>query len=233
MFILLICAVTFFISTCSAYNSLSTIASAEGKNNVTVVIDSGHGGEDGGAVASDGTVEKDLNLSIAMKLKKLLVQNGINVITTRESDKAIYDEGCNSLKEKKISDMNRLSIFNDSPNNVIISIHQNKFEQSKYSGTQIFYSTNNGDSSVLAECIRKSVTVKLQTDNTRECKPAGKNIYLLYNALNPAVIVECGFISNENELSLLKDDTYQSKMALLIYSGFMQYCSNNKQQDVR
>lgn len=224
--LLIVCALMFLISTFSAYSSLTTFAS-QNENNVTIVIDPGHGGEDGGAVAEDGTLEKNLNLSIAMKLKTVFIQNGFNVITTRETDEAIYDDGIESLRDKKTSDMkNRLAIFNDNPNNVIISIHQNKFEQSKYYGTQIFYSGNNSQSLVLAENIKQSVVSLLQADNTREIKEADKSIYLLYNSENPAVIVECGFISNQNELNLLKNDEYQGEMALTIFNGFMDYYSN-------
>ncbi|MCQ4021675.1 MULTISPECIES: N-acetylmuramoyl-L-alanine amidase [unclassified Ruminococcus] len=231
VFLLLVCAVAFFISTFSAFNTLSEMADTQADGIVTVVIDSGHGGEDGGAVAPDGTLEKDINLSIALKLKKLFEKNGIKVVTTRDEDISICDEGLDTLKQRKKSDMkNRLEIFNSSPDNVIISIHQNKFTQSKYSGTQIFYSKNNLLSFDLAQCIKSAVVSELQPDNTRECKSADKNIYLLYNATNPAVIVECGFLSNSNELELLKNDEYQSKLAKAIFDGFMKYYNqqNNK-----
>lgn len=228
LFILLVCAVSFIISTCSAYSSLSTIAQAN-ENKVTVVLDAGHGGEDGGAVASDETVEKDINLSIALKLKSIFIQNGIDVVMTRNGDVSICDDGIETLKGRKTSDMkNRLKIFNSSPDNVVISIHQNKFEQSQYSGTQIFYSANNPLSNELAQSIKNSVISNIQPDNTRECKPADKNIYLLYNSQNPAVIVECGFLSNSEELALLKTDEYQSKLALAVFDGFIKYYNNQR-----
>ncbi len=223
--LLIACAILFLISSFTAYANLTAFAS-KNEENVTVIIDPGHGGEDGGAVAEDGTVEKDLNLLIAMKLKALFIQNGFNVITTRETDIAIYDDGLDSLRRKKTSDMkNRLAIFNDNPSNIIISIHQNKFEQSKYHGTQIFYSNNNSQSALLADEIKKSVISLLQPENKRETKAADKNIYLLYNCENPAVIVECGFISNPSELNLLKDDEYQGEIALSIFNGFMNHYS--------
>lgn len=226
LFLLLVCAVSFILSTCSAYSSLSTIAKAS-ENKATVVIDAGHGGEDGGAVAPDGTMEKDINLSIALKLRSIFHQNGINVVMTRNSDTSICDEGIDTLKGRKTSDMkNRLKIFNASSDNIIISIHQNKFEQSKYSGTQIFYSKNNPLSCKLAESIKSSVISNIQPENTRECKAADKNIFLLYNSENPAVIVECGFLSNGDELKMLKNDEYQSKLALAIFDGFMKYYNN-------
>lgn len=226
IFLLIICAITFFMSTCSAYSYLTTSVAAN-ERNVIMIIDPGHGGEDGGAVANDGTIEKDINLSISKKLQSIFLQNGFDVVMTREDDIAIYDDGIDTLKEKKTSDMkNRLEIYNSSPQNVIISIHQNKFEQSQYNGTQIFYSKNNADSEILANSIKESVVSNIQPENTRECKEADKNIYLLYNAENPAVIVECGFISNEEDLSKLKNDQYQSQLAIAIFNGFLQYYNN-------
>lgn len=227
VFLLIICGILFFISTFSAYNSLLVVAEAN-ENSFTVVLDAGHGGEDGGAVAVDGTAEKDINLSIAMKLKSIFEQNGINAITTRESDVSIGDNSLETLKQRKTSDMKkRLEIFNNENVGAVISIHQNKFEQSKYNGTQIFYSANNPLSLSLAENIKNSVVSSLQPDNTRECKAANKSIYLLYNAQNPTVIVECGFISNSVELEKLKSNEYQSKLALAIFDGFMKYYSEN------
>lgn len=190
----------------------------------TIVIDAGHGGEDGGAVAYDGTNEKDINLKIAQQLNLLFKNSGFKTVMTRNSDIAIYDKGCETIKEKKVSDMhNRLEIFNNDVNSIVISIHQNKFEQEKYSGTQIFYSVNNPDSEVLAESIRLSVIGMLQPDNNRENKSATKSIYLLHNCKKPSVIVECGFISNKAELAKLKTEEYQNEMAFSIYCGCLEY----------
>ncbi|MEF2919531.1 MAG: N-acetylmuramoyl-L-alanine amidase [Acutalibacteraceae bacterium] len=201
------------------------------KNNdsITIVIDAGHGGEDGGAVAGDGTLEKDINLSIATYLCQFLKNNDINIIMTRNNDIAIYDEGCSNIKEKKVSDMhNRLKIFNDNSVSMVVSIHQNKFEQSKYWGTQVFYSTNDSNSKLLAENIKKSITSMLQTENKRECKEATKSIYLLHNSQKPSVIVECGFLSNPDELAKLKTEEYQKQMAFSIFCGCMEYLVDNK-----
>ncbi|MEE1056969.1 MAG: N-acetylmuramoyl-L-alanine amidase [Acutalibacteraceae bacterium] len=196
----------------------------------TIIIDAGHGGEDGGAVADDGTNEKDINLKIAQQLNLLFKNGGFKTVMTRNSDIAIYDEGCETIKEKKMSDMhNRLEIFNNDANSIVISIHQNKFEQEKYSGTQIFYSVNNPDSEVLAESIRSSVIGMLQPDNSRENKSATESIYLLHNCKRPSVIVECGFISNQAELTKLKTEKYQNEIAFSIYCGCLEYIneSNN------
>src|SRR5574344_2316533 len=190
----------------------------------TVVIDAGHGGEDGGAVAADGTMEKDINLSISKYLKEMFASVGYNVIMTRESDCAIYDEGTDTIRAKKISDMkNRLKIFNQSDSNVVLSIHQNKFTENRYNGTQLFFSPNNRNSALLADSIKNSVVKFLQPENTRETKSANKSIYLLWNSNVPSVIVECGFLSNQSELEKLKTEEYQKEMAFAIFCGFLEY----------
>lgn len=199
-----------------------------------LVIDAGHGGEDGGAVSSDGTMEKDINLDIALRLQKLLVLSGCDVTLTRDSDKAIYEEGADSLKSKKVSDMKkRLSIFNEDPEQTVISIHQNKFPQTQYSGTQVFYSGQTQESNLLAESIKASIVGMLQPQNTRETKKADKNIYLLYNAKVPAVIVECGFLSNSEELARLKTEEYRQEMAFAIYCGYLNYYNQNQQGSIK
>lgn len=193
-----------------------------------IVIDAGHGGEDGGAVADTGLMEKDVNLSIALILEKLFLQSGFQVTMTRTDDISIYSEGASSLREKKVSDIhNRTAICNNYSNNILISIHQNKFEQSKYSGTQVFYSDNNKLSNPLAQCISTSVKGLLQPDNTRECKPSDNNVYILKNATVPAVLVECGFLSNPQESELLSTDKYRNQLAFSIFSGFLEFYYQN------
>ncbi len=195
---------------------------------ITVIIDAGHGGEDSGAVVN-GLIEKDINLPIALKLRDMLVASGYRVVMTRDSDISIYDSTASTVREKKVSDMkNREKIINSSEKNILISIHQNKFEQSKYSGAQIFYSGNNENSVLLAEEIRKSVTSLLQPYNRRELKKDSGSIYILKKAKVPAVIVECGFLSNPEEGAKLADEKYQSEMAFAIYCGFLQYSSKSE-----
>ncbi len=210
----------FFLYGCNMYITANT----QSKELPVIVIDAGHGGEDGGAVATDGTNEKDINLSIAGYLNDMFLSGGFKTKMIRTIDIAIYDEGCTTIKSKKVSDMhNRLEIFNSDPNSVVISIHQNKFEQEKYNGTQVFYSPNSNESEVLAENIRLSVVNMLQPENTRENKKATKDIYLLYNCKQPSVIVECGFLSNNNELAKLKTEEYQKQIAFSIYCGCLEY----------
>lgn len=194
-------------------------------DDITIVLDAGHGGEDGGATAGN-IVEKDINLSITNKLYEIFKSSGFNVVTTRSNDSTLNTEG-NTLRERKVSDMkNRLALYNQNENNVVISIHQNKFPQERYCGSQVFYSPNNPKSRELSESIRNNIVKLLQPENTRESKKAGNEIYLLYNAKVPAVIVECGFISNYNEAQKLKSNDYQDKIAFAVFSGFLEYYNN-------
>ena len=188
----------------------------------TIVVDAGHGGEDGGAIADDGTLEKDINLDIAKKLNDMLISSGFKTIMIRSDDVSIYEKNSRTLREKKASDMqNRLNIINSNPSNILISIHQNKFEEKQYSGAQIFYSKNNPASQELAESIKLSFSELIQPENKREIKPADKNIYLLHKAKVPAIIVECGFMSNTSELLKLTDEDYQRQVAFSIYCGIL------------
>ncbi len=228
---IVICVVlflTFNILMITAAVNINTAVSSKSVRSIpSVVIDAGHGGEDGGAVSDDGVLEKDINLEISQKTSAMLYMLGFDVTETRTDDTAL-DNGEETIRLRKVSDMkNRLKIYDSSDENVVISIHQNKFTQSKYHGTQIFYSPNNPNSKKLAENIKFSVKGLLQPDNERECKQADNGIYLLKNTHNPAVIVECGFISNKEEYKKLIDSEYQKQMAFSISAGFLNYCNTN------
>lgn len=218
------CSITLFLMF-SAYQKVAVRASADrGEYRPTIVLDAGHGGEDGGAVSKSGLQEKDVNLAITHYLKEMLTATGFDVVMTRDADISINDDNLATIKERKVSDLhNRLKIINSYEDCIFLSIHQNQFSDSKYSGAQMFYSTNNPASKELAESLKQSVVTMLQPENNREIKPAGKSIYLLWNSKRPSVIVECGFLSNEQESLLLADDTYQRKMAFSIYCGFLNY----------
>ena len=194
----------------------------------TVIVYAGHGGDDGGAIGIDGTVEKDINLDIALKLEKILKFYGFNVIMTRTQDVMTCDDGLDSLRKRKISDIhNRFELMRKNPDAIFISVHQNKFEDSSQHGTQVFYSGNDERSKELAEAIQTSVTLTLQRKNDRVVKKSGSGIYLLYHAKIPAVLVECGFISNSDEVKKLKDESYRMKLAILIADGLLKYLSNH------
>lgn len=187
-----------------------------------VLIDPGHGGFDGGAVAEDGTTEKHLNLAIAQCLRDMLYISGVSVEMTRQTDIGLEDSCADSIREKKSSDMQqRLSMYEEA--DLVISIHQNHFTIPKYSGTQVFYSPNHPDSVTLAETIRQSIIKYIQPQNTRELKQATDGIYLLYHTDTPTVLVECGFLSNPEEREKLKMPAYQQQMAFSILAGFWNY----------
>lgn len=193
----------------------------------TVIVDAGHGGDDGGAVGIDGTVEKDINLDIALKLEKILKFYGFNVIMTRTEDVMTCDNGLSTMRERKVSDIrNRFKLIEHNPDAIFVSVHQNKFSDSAQHGTQVFYSDNNEKSRILANSIQTSVVNALQSGNMRAVKKSGSSIYLLYHAKIPAVLVECGFISNADEVKLLNNDDYRMKVAILIADGILKYFMN-------
>ena len=192
------------------------------------MANSAHGGFDGGAVASDGTVEKDINLKITLASAKFLRQSGFNVILTRENDVSTDDVETEKISTRKKSDLkNRLNLMKDYKDAVFVSIHLNKFTTSAANGSQVFYSRSE-ESKRLGDCIQKSIVAKLQPENTRVNKLATSSTYLLYNATVPSVLVECGFLSNKAELEKLKDKDYQNKMAFSIYCGILEYFKGEK-----
>ncbi len=202
-------------------------ASATTEDLPTIILDAGHGGFDGGAVAADGTVEKDINLKISSTLKGLLKQSGYNVIMTRESDVSTDDVESDTIAVRKKSDLeNRLRLMKDYPDAIFVSIHLNKFTTSAANGSQVFYSAKNESSKLLGDSIQKSVVKLLQPENTRVNKQATSSTYILYNATIPAVLVECGFLSNTAELKRLKDPDYQKKMAFSIFCGINDFYKN-------
>jgi N-acetylmuramoyl-L-alanine amidase len=191
---------------------------------LTVIVDPGHGGIDGGAVGVDNIVEKDINLSIGLKLRDLLEAHGVDVIMTRETDISIHDDSAKTTKQIKTSDLrNRMKIMEENPDALFISIHQNKFQKSSSSGCQVFYGANNLESEYLAQAIQKTVCEAIQKDNSRQIKAATDELYLLDKTKNIAVMVECGFISNPDEARLLISEDYQKKLAFCIYAGLVRY----------
>ena len=191
-----------------------------------VVIDAGHGGMDGGCVSIDGVAEKGINLNIALSLKDMLTVMGYQPVCTRESDISIHDEGIEGLSKQKKSDMqNRLELFNKYDGAIAVSIHQNQFTDSKYSGAQMFYSEKSSDSERLAGIMKEQFVSLLQPENTRETKPVGDELYLLNNSSNPAVMIECGFLSNQEESLKLQDENYQKQIAFTIFTGLCGYGS--------
>lgn len=192
-------------------------------SNHVVILDAGHGLPDGGAVAEDGTYESSINLSIVEKLQKLLESSSCTVILTRSDENGIYELDSDTIRKKKISDMkNRAEIGNTSNAEIFVSIHLNKIPSTKYSGWQTFYKKDNDNSLKLANCIQDNLNYAIQKENKRVPEKV-PDIYLSKNLEIPFTIVECGFLSNSNELSLLKTDNYQEVLAWGIYTGIMDY----------
>ncbi len=191
------------------------------------MANSAHGGFDGGAVAQDGTVEKNINLNISLTLGSLLKQNGFRVIMTRQADVSTEDTESSQIASKKKSDLkNRLNLMRDNPDAVFVSIHLNKFTTSSAFGSQVFYSKNE-QARILGDRIQSAIISLIQPENTRVNKQATSSTYLLHNATIPAVLVECGFLSNKQELEKLKQPSYQNKMAFSIYCGIAEYFKEN------
>ena len=208
-----------------------TVSDAVFPKYTTVIIDAGHGGEDGGASSAAGLVEKDINLDISNILCDMLQANGINVVMTRNEDKLLYDRNIDYHgKKKKLDLAARLAIANSTSNAIFLSIHMNSFTDPQYSGMQVWYSPNHSDSYTLAEGIRIKNNSMLQPYNTRKTKCATSAINILYNAKCPAVLVECGFLSNPEEARRFEDDSYRQKIALVIFCSVMDFLNDANNQ---
>ena len=206
-------------------NKSATILSANAPlyNRKTVIIDAGHGGVDGGATSCTGVLESQINLEIALKLNDFLHLLGIDTVMIRTTDCSVYTEGT-TIAQKKVSDLKeRTRIINSTPNSIVISIHQNHFYDSKYSGAQVFYAPTDG-SQELAQNLQSSLIQSLNPDSHRQIKKA-TGIYLMQHINSPAVLLECGFLSNPNEEYLLRSKAYQQKLSSVIGCTVSNYLS--------
>lgn len=196
-------------------------------SNKTIIIDAGHGLPDSGASSFNGTTEQAINLSIALKLQKIIEQSGAKVILTRSDENGIYSTDSISIRNKKISDIkNRVQIGNNSDADIFISIHLNKFSgSSEYKGWQTFYQKKSEESSLLANKIQENLNKNIKENNDRKVLPI-TNVYIMDNVQIPTVIVECGFLSNPEETENLKKDEYQNKLVWGIYLGIQDYFYN-------
>ena len=200
------------------------------KGNKKILIDAGHGGIDGGASSKNGTIEKNINLSIAIKLKKSLQKLGYEVVMTREKDTGPYLNS-GTIRANYNKDLkNRCELKKSSNCDMFISIHLNYFSQSKYYGAQVWYSEYK-DSAILAAAIQQNLRNDLDTSNKRVQKPA-KNAYkiLRENDNMPSAIVECGFLSNDEEEQKLKSDEYQEKIALSISKSIGEFFNSKSKK---
>lgn len=193
-------------------------------SNKRIVIDAGHGIPDEGAQGFYGTTEQAINLSITLKLQKLIEQSGGTVILTRSDENGIYSTDSENIKSKKVSDIkNRAYIGNNSDADIFISIHLNKFpESSKYRGWQTFYQKDSEDSREIAKKIQDYLNKNIEYENTRVALPIS-NVYIMENIKIPSVVVECGFLSNEEETRLLGTEEYQNKIAWGVFIAIQDY----------
>ena len=179
-----------------------------------VVIDPGHGGEDGGAVSCTGVTESTFNLDIALRLRDLMHLLGMDTVMTRDTDRSIHTDG-ETIAARKVSDLKeRVRLANGIENAILVSIHQNHFPDSRYSGAQVFYKPNN-ESAELAARLQTAFVQTINYGSNRKSKKAD-GIYLMEKVQLPAIFVECGFLSNYQEEAKLRDDQYQKQVAAVI-----------------
>ncbi|QYE98115.1 N-acetylmuramoyl-L-alanine amidase CwlD [Paraclostridium sordellii] len=197
--------------------------------NKVILLDAGHGGIDPGATNEDKSIlEKDINLQITLKLRELLESSGCLVLLTREEDTSLYEEEAGKTTRQKYNEnlKNRRKMIEESGVDAFVSIHLNKFEQSKYYGAQTFYPEGQNDSKLLSQFIQDELKRVVDKTNQRKIKPS-KDIYLLKENKIPSVLIECGFLSNEKESKLLNDEKYQEKVAWAVYAGIQKYFGSN------
>ena len=219
----LVFIIVFFLVISLNMVSISTVSVLQNCSDV-VIVDAGHGGEDGGTQSSAGVLEKDINLDISKKLGNMLGLMGYTVVYTRIDDTLHYGADAVKQRQKKVSDIHyRMNMMKAYSEALFLSIHQNHYNESKYYGAQVFYSKNNAHSKTLAESIQTNIRELIQPENSRRIKASGTDVYLLYNAENTAVMVECGFLSNAGEALLLNDSDYQKKLTLAIAAGVEEF----------
>ncbi len=211
------------LAVCARITERALPTAAEAVERPIIVLDPGHGGLDSGAVGGNGTLEKDVNLSIVRILRDMLELSGFDVVLTRSEDISIYDAGVEGIRNQKLSDMdNRLEIVQSYPDSIFLCIHQNNYTDPKYFGGQMFYNNNNPNNRTLAQ-IMQNKFAELQPGNDREIKLSGDELFLLKSNPNPSLMIECGFLSNPDEEARLSTWEYQQQVAFSIYGGLMEY----------
>lgn len=212
----------------AAYVNADKIISGKsggGAGDICVVIDAGHGGADPGKVGINGALEKDLNLQIANRLKKFLEAQDIKVVMTRTDEGGLYDENASN---KKVQDMKRrIAVIEEAQPEIVVSIHQNSYQEEYVHGAQVFYYTGSETGKALAETIQRRFVISLDPENKRAAK-ANDSYYLLKKTSVPIVIVECGFLSNREEAEKLNSAIYQEKAAWAVHMGVLQYLNSQK-----
>lgn len=220
--IALIFTLTFLFSLCLSQTVHKTekISGTVINDKVNLVIDAGHGGEDCGTIGTDGALEKDINLAIALNLHDFARVCGYSANLTRGGDYLVYSED----DDRSRSDLyNRFDYINSFDNPVLISIHQNHFDDEREWGMQVWYSPNDDVSKILADEILNYTKHNIQPENKRENKKSDSSYYIIHKAKVPSVMVECGFMSNKAENEKLKNEIYQKDIAFSVFAGFNEY----------
>ena len=211
------------LAVCARITERALPTAAEAAERPVIVLDAGHGGLDSGAVGGNGTLEKDVNLSIVRILRDMLELSGFDVVLTRSEDISIYDAGVEGIRNQKLSDMdNRLEIVQSYPDSIFLCIHQNNYTDPQYFGGQMFYNNNNPNNRTLAQ-IMQNKFAELQPGNASEIKLSGDELFLLKSNQNPSLMIECGFLSNPDEEARLSTWEYQQQVAFTIFGGVMEY----------
>lgn len=218
-----------FISCFVCFNYLNTLEDSDEVflpaqiiGEETVVIDAGHGGEDGGAISVSGAIESHINLAIALKLDQLFGLYGVNSVLLRDSDISLHSPEAQTLRQKKVSDLqNRVSIIQSMDQPVVISIHQNTYTSSRYHGAQVFYAKG-ALSSEFAQITQDNFKQALDQTNQRNPAPVPETVYLMNHITCKAILVECGFLSNPEEDLLLQTSAYQTKIAAVLTGSYLE-----------
>jgi N-acetylmuramoyl-L-alanine amidase len=209
----------------NAMNHIFNTSSEPEKKQLIVAIDPGHGGVDPGKVGVNHALEKDINLSIALKLKNLLEHNDIKVVMTRQEDVGLYSPG--DSNKKRADMLARVTLIKECKADLAVSIHQNSFTEEYVKGAQVFYHTKSEKGKLLAEILQEQIVATLADGNHRKAK-SNNNYYMLKNTDCPLVIVECGYLSNIREAGLLLEESYQERMAYAIHLGIMRFINRSK-----
>ena len=225
LFVLLILAAALMFA--FSVDSMRPASSTEDRRIKCLVIDPGHGGHDGGAIALNGMKESELNLSIALKLQQLASFCGQETVMTRADDSQRTDYASYSEHEDLVY---RTELINGVPNAALISIHQNTFPTSQPRGAQVLYAPGQG-SRLFGELTHSNIVTHLQKENRRVAEPAAKNLYITANVRCPAILVECGFLSNSLDLDDLMNERYQTALATVLLSSYLQYRTMQAETD--
>lgn len=226
-FVFFVISVVFLLIFHFRYDNLSveTVYPLPFSGNV-LVVDAGHGGEDGGASSADGALESHINLAVTKRLELVLGLFGVRMLPLRESDISLHDSDAKTLRQKKVSDLNnRVKTIQEQDAPILLSVHQNSYPDSRYSGAQVFYAPTQG-SRELAQIIQESLRLTLDPANTRQEKEIPDTIFLMNHISCPGVLVECGFLSNSQEARMLRDNMYQTKIAVALAGGYLRSVHN-------